>query len=1022
MKPVLATILLFTWLGLCAPLLQAQFYDDFSNHQPGSTGAPVWQIASGFWLMEDSSFVERSGIYDAAAFAPIYLDSDAELVVHFRQRSSYKGAGLLFCSENTQSPAFAHMVRLDDTRLLQGYFAAGHFQATRVLALPAPVQDTRWHQLRVRLAAIEGTYTVWLDGEQIGAPQRLRYRSGYAGLQNSGGHAEFADFRISTGAAAPGRPQWPVALAVAGAGIWTGSPATGSVGHFDFAGKLRHTLLPPAAPKPQFAPMALTLLADGGIAVLDSLHRRILLYHPDGAYRATLGGTLKRPVDLTSTGESTLIVSDAGAGKLIEFDLASGNAATIPWPAPIRPVLLAAGHNRLAFVDTRLNRIHLLERDGEGWREVSEFAAPAGELRGMALAPASVLLAVDNAVVKLSHRGKVQARQDFAVLGGVHPQRLAVQGKALYIADFAGGRVVHADTSLQVPELAYSFAGDGTLALKWRSPVRNDGWVRLFSEGQLPRTVPARRAGDHFVARVTGLPPSRLYQVEFAPHLATLPADTTPARQQAIMTPPPAGTMAYMEIPAAVLLFANVIDSANVQPDWPAIPPLDTGEIERIRAQFDDARYFYWMNSGMRLHLALDFFVIDSLHERGAIFGDAWYYPPRDGIVERVLANAGADSERYTAIFFIAAVRDFGESRQRWVLRGRGGGFTTGIGGNWRHGISWWEATAAGHAAGNNWLAVHEFHHQLDELFLHSGYPDYWFNHFAPVAGTAAKFGEHFDGNAYILRQWPPDRWFALRSGALQHADDRDMDGIPDDAPHLPNDEKRLGSDPNKRDSDGDGLGDLDEVRRSNWVVEGQGEQAQAAQIFPRLDHPDSDGDGLDDSIDPWPLYPWSPAIPHQRHGVFQRIGASSDARAPATIDATWSSDSLYFRFVLPANRRLRVLLDAGADGWFTGRDNFEFRLDTSDSLRAQVRLFDASQPGRWPQMEPALAAGIRFAWQRMGDMYQLAIARQPQLGLYCEAGETIGVSVAIDGEAPNSGRYISVYEPNRFFDIVLRH
>ncbi|MDQ7053580.1 MAG: hypothetical protein Q9P14_12030 [candidate division KSB1 bacterium] len=52
-----------------------------------------------------------------------------------------------------------------------------------------------------------------------------------------------------------------------------------------------------------------------------------------------------------------------------------------------------------------------------------------------------------------------------------------------------------------------------------------------------------------------------------------------------------------MELEGLVILFTNVIDSGRVTPEWPAMPPLPGGEVQRIRAQLEAGRRFYWMNS-----------------------------------------------------------------------------------------------------------------------------------------------------------------------------------------------------------------------------------------------------------------------------------------------------------------------------------------------------------------------------------------------------------------------------------------
>ena len=47
----------------------------------------------------------------------------------------------------------------------------------------------------------------------------------------------------------------------------------------------------------------------------------------------------------------------------------------------------------------------------------------------------------------------------------------------------------------------------------------------------------------------------------------------------------------------------------------------------------------------------------------------------------------------------------------------------------------------------------------------------------------------------------------------------------------------------------------------SNWIIQGCGETYGGTAQFPNLINPDSDNDGLLDSEDPYPLYPFKPII-----------------------------------------------------------------------------------------------------------------------------------------------------------------
>ena len=1003
--------------------------DDFSAYASGSDAASAWQAAGGFWYVADAAACSETEAFDTGLFRPVFMDRAYAVSVRFRVTSAYRGAGVLFNSASATSAAYSHMIRLDGDLVIYGAFDAGSFEGTGSVNLPASFRDDVWHTLHVAVDPIRGTYTFSLDGTVLRADAPLRYRTGFAGLQNSGGAACFDDFALRPVPEAPtvSPIPWPVAVAPdgTGSGVWVGTPATGAVQRLSLNGAVLATLNAGRATGSAFvAPAALGAFRDGGVAVLDTTARRVHRFDGQGRWMATWGQTFQRPYDLAAWPDGTVAVSDPAAGTIHFFDAALHPLGTLDAPMPVAPTLLAAADSMLAFLDRDGRRIHLLRGAGAAWEPVATFDAPLGALRGLAMNDRALFATVRDRVLRFDAQGQTTGSLSLEEIDNARPQRLAVEGRRLYLPDFTGDRILLADTALTAPNLRFAFNRNPQLQVAWESPEAAISRIALHTDdGPFARSTVRMPLRRHFF-ELDGIEPSTLYRIRYAPQFAAIPPDTSLSQAVVAMSPPPRGTTQYVELKGVVLLFANVTDTT--QAAAPPLPPLPEDEIDRILAQVEDGRRFFWMNAGMRFHLALDTFVVRRPMRRDSLFGLEWYYPPREGLAERTLQTFGADIDDYRATFVLAAVRDYDAETGTWDLRGRGGAFTNGLGWNNRFGQSWWEVTRRNHRSGNNWLVVHEFHHQLDELFQLSGYPGYWFNHFAPHIGTAADFGEHFDGNAYLLRTWPPDRWFALRHTHLRYADDADDDGLPDDAPALPMDEARLGSSPAASDTDHDGLTDRAELALANWVVEGGGETYGRPARFPGLGTPDTDGDGLRDGADPYPLYPFAPEIPRlETEPSFALLGRTDDPRAPYTLHAAWSPDSLFLRFTASADRRVRLLLDADADGWFVGRDNLFFTLGTSDTLGATLEVFDAALPDQWPRMDPALAATVRYTWRRLpgGTGFQLSLARNERLGLRLHEGATMGLDVGVSITAPQGGleRDVSLYEPNRFFDVTLR-
>ena len=482
------------------------------------------------------------------------------------------------------------------------------------------------------------------------------------------------------------------------------------------------------------------------------------------------------------------------------------------------------------------------------------------------------------------------------------------------------------------------------------------------------------------------------------------------------------------------IIFTNVLDTTKWNPSFPELPPLPHQELKRIQSQMEDGIRFYWMNSGMNLFIDNEYIIVDEKLFHHEIFGSQWWYPPKPEWISRAINQANKKVEDYVSVMFLACVRDYNEKTNKYELRGRGGGFTAGIGANSQYGLSYWEVTHANHGSGNNWLMTHEFHHQLDELFLVSGYPEYWFNHFSPTVNTAADFGEHFDGNAWILKNWPIANWFDLKFGELQLTTDADMDGIPDNDPILPMDEKRLHSSPQLSDTDGDDISDLDEVRLSNWITEGCGETYGGSALLPNLINPDADEDGLPEGIDPYPFYAFEPKINYGRidttsvmieSPIFARL---FDNRIHATVYAQWDTANLSFAFKMDRLAPVKLMIDADANGWFIGRDNYLIYLKPKDAntLETELVMVNCSDPKRWPfhDLELAKKVTVNSEMKEIDDEYLVFVElpKNEYTGIKLEAGEKIGINIGFSVIMDNEGheRYLTIFEPNRFFEVEL--
>ncbi|MCX8108588.1 MAG: fibronectin type III domain-containing protein, partial [Verrucomicrobiae bacterium] len=562
-------------------------------------------------------------------------------------------------------------------------------------------------------------------------------------------------------------------------------------------------------------------------------------------------------------------------------------------------------------------------------------------------------------------------------------------------------------------------------------------------------------------ATITGLEPGTRYLLSVDPACGG-----TESEPLSFYTAPPEGSTQFLRLRLVCLIFSNVTenDSSNVPG---AREPAPKCEIDQIKWEMRQTELFYWVNTGMRLHLDVDYLVDDRYYEiQHDVYG-LGYTGKDESAFEELLAARGRKVTDYDGRIFISIVKRWnpharsGQGAWEYVF---GGGGTIGPEEYPGYGKSAWRGGGTSNSA---WLFCHEFQHQLDALYHWSMGPEHLFNHFQPWDDTAHRHGEHWDGNGWIFwewagyvtreHQWYPllepklgFRYFTCRWGEVIRAADIDNDGIPDDAPEVPLDEKRFGSDPTKVDTDHDGLTDIMEVMACRWLEFGLGEiwggDQRSHYCDPR--NPDTDKDGLPDGLDPYPIYPINPHI-RKVTGLPGEIPTSSfrpfvqfrDIAYEANFQVAWTDE--YFGMIMsartpPAN--MRIMVDANDDGWFVGGDNYDLRIHpegdapsgpewrTNQTRTFAVAFHNCSVQGKWPFYDPEWqnAESIQAFQEVNEDNYtvQIRFRRSPAGGLDFQPGKKIGILIAINPKGGNrrlnQHGALTVFEPHTFFTFTL--
>ncbi|MFH1027674.1 MAG: NPCBM/NEW2 domain-containing protein, partial [Pseudomonadota bacterium] len=549
-------------------------------------------------------------------------------------------------------------------------------------------------------------------------------------------------------------------------------------------------------------------------------------------------------------------------------------------------------------------------------------------------------------------------------------------------------------------------------------------------------------------------PATRYYYRVPAPGSREDPAGWSP--EYTVNTRAARGQTEFIRVPVKVLVVANCFSGENLDRTVSRPEPMSTEELQMYARAFNEASLFFWVNSRMKYWVDFD------------IYTDASYYRheelpanPPDWLAKLPEFNKGKSwalllekkktaDRLYWGEVICTAVRHWQARRKTWAYSGSGGG-TYGL-------IHWPQPGESSFLGGSDitWLTCHEFKHQIESQYRLSGLTReddrMWFCHFAakyndPISGvrwkydTAADHGEHYGGLAWQLRHMTTEQYLRNGWGELCVATDRDDDGIPDDASWLPLDEKRLGSNSARRDSDGDGLDDMSEVLTSMWVdamnADPIRKRVKVPYRRPGLTTPDTDQDGIPDGRDPYPLYPYTNRIPCAAIRVdgnlddwrkYQRIDfrraqlGSRKENVDLEIRSCYDENWLYYAFLSRApHGDIEMITDNDADGYYIGNDNFIVNLN-SEGMIGSVRVH-VGDMNCWPYEADNILfrTNLQHAVHNGGDKEQiveLAIPKRPELGLDLVPGETIGVSFKL--RLPEEGSWVSVFEPGFVFDSVL--
>jgi hypothetical protein len=484
----------------------------------------------------------------------------------------------------------------------------------------------------------------------------------------------------------------------------------------------------------------------------------------------------------------------------------------------------------------------------------------------------------------------------------------------------------------------------------------------------------------------------------------------------------------YANLKTAVLIYKNT--NAGGIPD---------AQIQRIKNGIEVARLFIWRNSLMKLNLQITYYEIDDYKTFGDM-GDYW------GSVQKTaehLKELGVMNTQYDIIYRVSPATGGYWSYGVLHLDLPGPARQTGF----SHSV--WPTISGVRYPGHDldthydlsWVFLHEVQHAIDVVYNASGLPQKHHGdrpHLFPYP-----VGEHYDFQAKMFRVFNAYEDLLSNWGGIYEAWDTGNFGFPDDDIIVPVDELRFGSNPEIKDTDGDGLSDRDEF--INGIYSGSDPN-----------DPDSNNNGVLDGNDPYPRYRVNTFIPYytttigEVHVEEQMLSIDSVSYTQygysPKVYMGYDEDSLYIRIHLARYcSYIDLQFDFESDGWWYGRGNTEMRIYTLTGSIDRLRSQDASPEGRafslsigewaggiWDDHPQYISHFGRRVFEKdwinikvinsnaQEKEIKISIPRNEYAGLHLYPGDTFGLNMYYQNVNEDPGKWATTFDTYSFVNFIF--
>jgi streptogramin lyase len=747
------------------------------------------------------------------------------------------------------------------------------------------------------------------------------------------------------------------------------------------------------------------LLVQGEVWILDAPARRVQIFEarPPCRYRRTLPLPVEDPQDVVDiaadptgrvflltrpdnrvhvlTPEGRPITAFAGAGQQPE-QLVNPTSITVDRRGRVLVTDTDRRTNRHRIKIYRYSALRAaaqLVKDVPAWLDPIQVCVNA---RGHLVTLGALGYYEDGGAIRIiTERGDRVAHTGLFSLGGMGRAGgiALLPDDRVVLADEVNNRLVILPPDLGEPDPVVALQ-PGEATIRWRSPSpATEAVVWYGTEENNPaswRRQVVRWQGTRreMLVRLRGLPLSKRVFYRFSPALPTIGKEGSDlSKVYSFLSAPPRGKMHVLTLDVLTVVYLK----ADVDGTVHALTHEQIGD--KLQREFEKCREWYFRNTHFRLHLNLKDYLF--LEEPTARVRRGWIAP--ESVREQVhplLEAQGKRVEDYDSIIAVWASPGYDASKPDQLGDVGGGGLTT---------FGYSTFAISGKLA---WLLCHEYSHQLDAFFDRSGVQKFWLNHPDPTIHPG-RYGQHWDVNAFICRKWNPNDWLTMRFGKIWEVDDVNGNGIPDDDPRLPLDERRLGR-----------------IARPGNARSDDLRKAMTGLFFGyRLDTGMPDGIGYREEGATWRL-PREAVLPIPYADLRGEIdhwfhyARAQNRFLAADIFAAWNERELQFGIVCRDACDAEIDIDADNNGWFSGNDNLNVRLRVRGVEKPEItaRVWDGAL-GTWveaptPSLETRVLPDGR-------SLYRIGI---PRGAVRWQVNALAGVRIVLIGDRG----WCSAFEP----------